>query len=173
MANSTNGKPPISSQELAIKAHESEERFWYQANQAAIDSGAAAIKTFFLLNGGAAIALLAFIGALTAPGRLTDGDFLKVANALVWFTVGVGASAGSAGAAYLTNYFTAAASSSRTRKWDWPYLEKPKSRWVFLRGLCLTVAVAFGFGALGAFGVGMWEVKGAVQTIKFAAPPPK
>lgn len=156
--------------EEAKTAHANEVDFHRQANQAAIDSGAAAIKTFFLLNGGASLAMLAFISAVAGPGRITDGDLQSVAASLMWFTKGVAFAAASGGAAYLTNYCTAGLSSSRKRLRDWPYLEKPTKFWSAARLFFLLLAIACGLVSLGMFVSGMYEVRDAVAKLHTVAP---
>jgi hypothetical protein len=156
--------------EEAIRAHDGEQDFWKQTNQAAIDSGSLAIKTAFLINGGAAVAMLTFIGGLVGQGRIGDTDLHSLSNSLMWFAAGVAFAAASTGAAYFTNFYTAASSSSKPRVWEHPYLGKPEKKWVCLRMLFLYIAVLSGAASLGLFVAGMYKVKTAVENIKIVAP---
>lgn len=72
--------------------------------KAAVTSGQSAIRSLFLLNGGAAIAILAFLGHLTQhhPDRLPT-----FAWTLLPFTVGVFATATVSGLTYLSQVFFA------------------------------------------------------------------
>ena len=69
-----------------------------QSDRAAVDIGITALKTSMLINAGAAVALLAFIGQLwnTKSGMLT-----VILNGMMPFVWGVFASAVAAGVAYI------------------------------------------------------------------------
>ena len=156
--------------EEALRAHDAETEFWKQSNQAAIDSGTLAIKTAFLINGGAAVAMLAFMGTIGGQGRISDGDLHILASCLIWFASGVAFAGISTAAAYFTNLYTAAGSSSRERIWDHPYLKPAKCKWVVLRLTFLSAAVLAGAISLSLFVYGMADVRHAVANIKIVAP---
>jgi len=152
---------------FAMRAHDNEDKFYYQVNQAAIDTGTAAVKTFFMLNGGASIALLAFLGAVAGPGRVTEESFRLIADTLAWFAGGVALAAACGGAGYLCNFFTVYASRSRKRTLVWPYFEEGRLVWRILRTTFMVASVVAGVLSLVAFGGGMWEVRQAFQAVKF------
>ncbi|MDD1979630.1 hypothetical protein [Pseudomonas tussilaginis] len=103
-----------------------------------IQSGQNAIKINLLLNGGAAIALLAFIG------KLTDTNHSKIplfAQSLTLFVVGALFTALGAGITYLTQL-----TYSKENKWAERF------------GVCLnTLSIFLGVGALSLFAYGVYH----------------
>ncbi|WP_137044595.1 hypothetical protein [Pseudolabrys sp. FHR47] len=156
--------------EDALRAHDAESEFWTQVNQGALDGGTLAIKTAFLINGGAALAVLGFIGAVAGQGRIGDADVQNITSALMWFTSGVALAGFSTGAAYFTNLATAAMSSSKKRLWEHPYLGPPDRCYTMLRTLFLAVAVIAGIGSMCLFVGGMIDVKHSVSKMKLVVP---
>lgn len=69
-----------------------------------IQSGQNAVKSSFLLNGGASVAMLAFIGKLTEEQQSKIPEF---ANSLTIFVIGVLAIAIASGFTYLSQWFYA------------------------------------------------------------------
>jgi len=65
--------------------------------------GQAALKSAILINGGAAAALLAFIGNIWAKGIVPQA-VSSITNAIIFFSSGVLASAFGTGTTYLTQY---------------------------------------------------------------------
>jgi hypothetical protein len=53
----------------AERAHDGEITFFHSVNDATIRSGENAIKAAILINGGACVAILAFVGALASQGE--------------------------------------------------------------------------------------------------------
>ena len=96
------------------------ERLGYQANQqmevemirATLGFSHLAIKSAILVNGGAAVASLAFAGSLLQSGQSLDG----VPGILTCFWIGVLAGAIAAGAAHVSQRCYARASESRSRR---------------------------------------------------------
>lgn len=68
-----------------------------------ISYGAAALKSSILINGGAAVALLAFIGNVWNKG-LVQASVTPLMSAIVYFSFGVLAAAIGTAASYLTQY---------------------------------------------------------------------
>jgi hypothetical protein len=90
--------------------------------EAAITSGANALRTAILVNGAAAISVLAFIGGLVGNGKLTVAQSSVIAGSLMWFVWGV-ASAGTAmGLTYLNTYAMGGLIASYLKRWEHPYL---------------------------------------------------
>ena len=132
-------------------AIDSKSQFDLQTNQAAIDTGAATVKTFFLLNGGAINTLLAFLGALAGTDRISGEELHKLAGTLVYFTVGVALAAASGGSGYIVNLSTAENALN-------------------IRKVFQCVAIAAGVLSLASFCVGAWQVQASIQTVKFEKP---
>ena len=81
-----------------------------------------------LINGGAAVSVLAFIGGLAAQSRIKLDQLNMVANSLGWFAGGVAAAAAAMGFAYLTNYLAGKVERS-FEKWPQPpYVREGKLR---------------------------------------------
>jgi hypothetical protein len=62
---------------VAERAHDNETEFGHKANEAAINSANAAIRIALLMNGGAAVSVLAFIGGLVGQKVIPISDFGK------------------------------------------------------------------------------------------------
>jgi hypothetical protein len=102
--------------------------------RAVSQSGQSAVKSLFLMNGGAAAAILAFIGHLSTnhPEKVA-----QMSGSLRIFVIGLALSGGAAGFTFFSN---------------WMYAYSEKMIW----GHCLNaIAVALGVLALGAFGYGI------------------
>ena len=63
--------------EEARRAHDRARDFELSTNEAAINSGQLAIRTAVLINGGAAVAVLAFLGGLAGQGIISVRDLGK------------------------------------------------------------------------------------------------
>jgi hypothetical protein len=70
-------------------------------NRFAIETGQTAIRASMLTNGGAAVAMLAFVGNAWGKG-MAALPLLTIAGAMAWFSSGVLATAVTSGLAYLT-----------------------------------------------------------------------
>jgi hypothetical protein len=57
-------------QRAAERAHDGELTFFHAVNEATIKSGENAIRAAILINGGACVAIMAFVGALASQGRI-------------------------------------------------------------------------------------------------------
>ena len=106
--------------EDAKRAHDAEREFWKLNNEAAINSGILAVRTAFLVNGGAAVAMLTFIGGMVAQGKIDDADLHGLASNLMWFAFGVALAAVATAFAYFVNLATAEGSASKERIWESP-----------------------------------------------------
>jgi hypothetical protein len=58
----------------AERAHNANDEFFHRANEAAVKSAEAAVRIALLINGGAAVSLLAFIGGLAAQGKVKTSE---------------------------------------------------------------------------------------------------
>lgn len=118
-----NNRPPDDHKlARAEKAHDIATEFGTAANKAAIDAGVHTLKAFLLINGGSAVAILAFFGRLFSQERIESGVSIEpLISSLLWFAWGVAAAAAGMGLAYLTNYAIASNSFNRKHIWDHPY----------------------------------------------------
>ena len=91
--------------EDAQRVHNNNRESIIKSNEATVSSGSNAVRAALIINGGAAIALLSFIGGLVGDGKLTIGSqLLSVTEPLRYFAWGVALSAVSMAFGYLTNY---------------------------------------------------------------------
>ena len=102
--------------EEARRAHDRARDFELSTNEAAINSGQLAIRTAVLINGGAAVAVLAFLGGLAGQGIISVRDLGRIANSLLWFGGGVFLGGLGLALAYFTDFCHMKESRSRTRK---------------------------------------------------------
>lgn len=137
-------------------------------NDAAATSANQALRTALLINGGASVSMLAFIGGLVSNGKvLLGGQLAAIAAPLIWFAVGVALAGLATAFAYFTNYSNVGAANSMRRIWDHPWHEEtPESKW-WMKSYyaCLSVSVVSGFASLGLFVMGMYKVWGAVISL--------
>jgi len=96
-------------------AHDQLGQFQRSANEAAVKGGDAALRAVLLINGGAAVSVLAFIGGLAAQDRIKLDQLKGVADSLRLFAFGMVAAVMGMGLAYLTNWVTGIALGSVER----------------------------------------------------------
>jgi hypothetical protein len=145
----------------AERAHDRSHEFATRANEAAIQGGNLALRMGLLINGGAAVALLTFLGTLTVDQKRS------IAPILAWFAWGVVFASVALVAAYFTN--RAVSGTERSKKWQWeephvkdgPHTRKWKvAYWVFF-----AISVIIGLGSLGLFVAGMWAAQDALTKL--------
>jgi hypothetical protein len=143
---STSGARPS---EATIERYKAELHKWVEEHKnihtqrvemfrSVIQAGQNALRTAFLMNGGASVALLAFIGHLSsvAPGRIPS-----LAPSLAVFVCGVLVAALATGVTYLSQWF---------------YAGDPS--WQKKTGFALNIAtILLGLSAYGIFAFGMWR----------------
>jgi hypothetical protein len=149
-------QPPFD-REDACRAHDKLDDYQTYVDQAAIKAGEFALRMSLLINGGAAIALLTFIGNLGKDKKL-------FADTLVWFASGVALAVSALALSYFTNLFTAGMAGSRLRTWQHPYIQPgpTTSRYTILRWVFHVAAILFGLASLAAFVCGMLRVRDAL-----------
>src|SRR5664279_1953895 len=110
----------------AERAHDNNDKFFHKVNEAAITAANLALRMSLLLNGGAAISVLSFIGNLPADKKPL------VAGGLVWFAWGAAAAVAGIALAYATNYCMAGIAGSKQKNWNAPYLTPTASTKVYV-----------------------------------------
>jgi hypothetical protein len=152
----------------AERAHEVHKEFVFQSNAASVENGQSALRTITLINGGAVIALLGFIGVLADKNKLSADNLLAVADSLLWFARGIFCTAVAFGAAFLVNYSTAIGNAAKPLDWVHPYVhECSKSRWCnAFANFGTVVAILSGFVAVLAFGMGAGSIYAAIIKLK-------
>jgi hypothetical protein len=91
-------------------------------NDAAIKTADGALRSGMLINGGAAVSVLAFIGALATKDMITIPQLSKVADSLEVFAAGVAVAVAGMGLSYLTHFFGAGRIQSFARQWEHPWV---------------------------------------------------
>src|SRR5262245_60430637 len=143
----------------AERAHDNHAAFVSKMNEAALETGQLALRTTVFINGGAAIAVLAFLGAIAAKDKIGIGQLSAMAGAIVWFAIGVAVGAVGLGCAYLTTYFNGRAAHSHELGFEHPYVE-PGPRTKRMERITLTFHVGAVVAAIGAVGLFVWGMIG-------------
>lgn len=107
----------------AHREHDRLENFFNSVNSASIKAGELTLRMAMLINGGAAVAMLAFIGGLISKDKIGVGQLERVGSSLTWFAGGVAFAVAGVALSYFTNFFLASVASSQIKKWEPPYLE--------------------------------------------------
>lgn len=142
----------------AERQHDQRTELERQLNEATQRHAQAVIRIVLLLNGGAAIAVLAFAGSLASKASYPPPQLGGVIYNSVWFAFGALSTAFAAAFAYLTNACDAATWASTAPVWDHPYLYvTKKSKWyrrarqVFYILAVVTVVAGISLFILGVF----------------------
>src|SRR4051794_1521431 len=75
--------------EEAHRAHDNSVAFHTYVNQATMESANIALKTLIVINGGAAIAILTFLGGVASKDKIDLAHVTPVAMTIRYFAIGV------------------------------------------------------------------------------------
>ena len=173
MTNQPPPSPPIEEQielqkrlhehntQVAQRAHDRSNEFARQINEAAINAANLTLRMALLINGGAAVALLTFVGALPAEQKRA------VAATLDWFAWGVAAAVAGLACAYFTNHGLAVQERSKTFADKPPYVINGANtkRWSYFVLVFRVLAIIVGSGSVVLFLVGMLGVRAALTKL--------
>ncbi len=136
-------------------------KFTEHLNRAMIESGILAIRSALLINGGAAIATLAYVGTLSV------NEASIVIDSLLWFAWGVAAAASGAAFAYVANFTQVRGETSKDLKWEHPFIysNNVSDRWLCIMNIFITLAILAGAASLIWFICGMYEVKNTISSL--------
>lgn len=123
-------------------------------NEKNIEASMSFFKTVFLMNGGAAIAVLGFVASVAKENQAFSGMISGVAQALMLFAWGVVASASGIAIIYITGYFALKALHAE-EKWSHPV-------WTWLNCLGHVAGIIVAIAALWLFASGALSVKIAI-----------
>ena len=125
------------------------------------------------LNGGAAVATLAFIGALLTAETPRPLDYSPLATVLTIFGAGVLCSTVASGASYVAQWLYSGGHEEWKLTWDHPYIEStPKSRTLFNWGAAFhVVAVVLVITSYVAFVCGGTAFRDFALTALAISPP--
>jgi hypothetical protein len=87
--------------------------------KASVEAGQTALRSAIVINGGAAVTVLAFAGNAITKGQLLPGAPLLTAigTALLWFMAGVGGAGVASGFRYLAQFSYAQSNLGRGNRW--------------------------------------------------------
>lgn len=135
--------------------------FAKSVNEQAINSSNVILRTLIIIHGGAAVALLAFIGSIAGSEWFSPArNVAKLTMPLVWFGWGVVVTVVAMIFAYFTNYTTTGHTFAQ--------IEDNQGAMKFygvLKTIFHVIAVLAALGSLAIFLLGMYEVRSAIQAI--------
>ncbi|WP_407174450.1 hypothetical protein [Bradyrhizobium sp. STM 3562] len=151
----------------AHRAHDQSREFHTYVNQSAIEGANLALKTLILINGGAAVAILTFLGALAAKDKADFVQIGNVAHTLRDYAIGVALALAAMALAYLTNYFLAGQEGRKSFHYDHPFIRETTASRKYKLAYYTSHALAFLCAMLSliAFIVGMWTTSDRVTKI--------
>lgn len=152
--------------EEAQRAHDLSNQFFLAVNEATIQIGGAALRAFLFINGGAAVAILAFMGSVFSKDPESHKLIGELANGLTDFAWGVVLAAAAMGLAYIVNFLTAATVQSRLKGWgEHPYVRSGPVTgwWAGLKAAFHVLTVLLAIASVVLFVVGLLTVKDAVK----------
>jgi len=157
---------------LAERAHDRHHERHDQLNEAAITAGNNALRSLILINGGAAVSMLAFVGAFAGKDKIELSRLSPVAPGLIDFAFGVGLAAAALGAGYFVNLLRSQAAGRSTLNYEYPYIEagRPSKRCGSGALFLQWVAFVLGVASLVAFFRGTWDVKYFIDTLSKERP---
>src|SRR5665213_4151271 len=151
----------------AEREHDNLRDFANKLNEAAVGNANLALRSGVLINGGASVAMLAFIGALIGNEVITKGpQLVGITAPLIWFASGVAAAALGMGFAYFTNYCIAGNASTMSRHWEHPYTRESaiSKKYKIAAVAFQLIAIVLGLASVAAFVIGMIRVYVAIQS---------
>jgi hypothetical protein len=151
--------------EDAQRAHDKSNDFHTYTNKSAMDAANLALRTLVLINGGAAVAILAFLGAIASKDKIDFEQVSHVANTLRFYAVGVAFAVAAMALAYLTQYFMVSVEHAKDRVWEHPFVkDTDKSRQMArLNRIFHVLSFLFALASLSLFIVGMWTTSSKVS----------
>ncbi len=152
----------------AEREHDKVIDYTNRMNEAAINNANFALRTLVIINGGAAIAILAFLGSLVSANATEYVNKLPaLVGPLMWFVWGTALAAVAAALAYFTNFSMASSSALMDHIWEHPWTKENKDS-----ELWSTFSVYFHFAtviaavlSLGFFLYGMNEISNSIAEL--------
>jgi hypothetical protein len=145
---------------MSAQASDREWEFYQKNNEAAIENTGSTLRTLVLINGGAAVALLAFAGALVAQGKTSAVE--QIAFSLLFFAGGVFFATVAMGEVYLVHFSIAAKTREQITNPNAPAWQR-WWRWSTVWRVLAHTAALF---SMLLFVCGVFHVKAAVTHLK-------
>jgi hypothetical protein len=158
--------------EDAHRAHDRAYAFYDKLNESSIKSSEIVLRACLLINGGAAVSVLAFIGGLASKLSIGVAQLAPVADCLVKFAFGVVVAVAGMSLSYIVHYITGMHVESMEKIWEHPWL-KPRRHTKFLAWLKIFVhllAIAAAILALVLFVCGIFSVRDAIDHFPVSPP---
>ena len=148
----------------AYRSHDRWDSIFDSLNEAAIKASEIALRTAILINGGAAVSVLAFIGGLASKDIIKIDRLSDIANSLLLFALGVALATAGIAFSYCTHYLSAGVINTYSRAFVHPYVTSgPKtSNWILWRNITHLLGFIAGIASLGFFIWGMLSVRAAI-----------
>lgn len=149
----------------ALRAHQRIADYSLSSRSAAIEASNIAIRSLFLVNGGAVIVLLGFIGAIESSEASTTFGSSRLSMPVLCFALGVGAAVFTAFLAYLIHLTDEGIYNSYQRVWSHPYViptENERRAW-WRRTVLFPCAVMTALVSFGLFLSGVLWVQGVIS----------
>lgn len=150
----------------AERAHDRIDKLHGEALTHTLTAANAALRFAMLINGGASVAILAFIGALAARADLAS--VRDLAGTLVWFAYGIVACGVAYAAVYLSLMGATRHLNEHEKSWSHPWVHSKNERWHYLSVAFEWLAMIATVTSLGMFVIGVLDVRDAVNLLKLA-----
>ena len=153
---------------ISEKAHANNFTFSMNVNEAARGYASGALKTAVIINGGAAIALLTFIGNVySAKEANALPPLSQLTNPIMWFAWGVALAAFAMSFGFFANQSIVEEIAAKDSQVAYPYfIENKKSkRWHLVAGVFSGLTILAGVGSLLMFICGMVAIRDAITLL--------
>ena len=160
----SDGKTEDPKQRDMERAHDALREVMKRANEATVQSGQLAARTIILINGGAVVAMLAFVGNFASRAQ---SSLTSVADSLVYFAIGVAFGAVTLGAAYFANFAGTSALYATDLIRDHPYFQENAGsrRWRVASVVFQVISIVAGIMGLLLFAWGTWEIRNTIKSL--------
>ena len=150
----------------ARRAHDRLDEFAQRIDDSAIKSADVMLRNCLLINGGAAVAILAFMGTVISKDAGSHKIIGDVAGGLIYFAGGVITSVVALALSYIVHLATGKTAYSQQKVWEYPYIVPGKQTawWGRLKNMLHLLAVALAVFSAVLFVIGLFVVKHAVTT---------
>lgn len=148
----------------AKRAHDANQEFRTEINKETVSASNLTLRTLVLINGGAAVGVLTFLGGVASKASVDFARVGDVASTIKWFAFGVALAVAGMALAYLTHYANSQHASSMMRTWEHPYVvDTEKSKvWRCMNLIFHSGAILASITSLILFLIGMFSTSNAV-----------
>jgi hypothetical protein len=154
---------------LSEKAHKKNFEFSMAVNESARSYASGALKTAVIINGGAAIALLTFIGNVYSTNETNAlPPIAQLTNPIMWFAWGVALAAFAMSFGFFANQSTVEEVAAKDSQIAFPYFveNKQSKRWHLIGAVFYALTSLAGVGSLLMFICGMLAIRDAITLLQ-------